>query len=349
MKLYGSKFMKSGVQKQIHQNVESRDGILIDVFTADRVARVKIQGSSQLIVAHYPENWEAAPIWLKPGNAVRISHPGGIRGRIELVGHGAFIPTAVVGDSNTVTNPSPDAIISGLTLVPGSGMSVQVLHGSARFSGTTTATTTLLMGGNGYLGGEGYLDGITANIAINAAPSAGTYRYDLIVIGSNMTFDYVAGTAAASPVMPAVPSGHLLCGWILVSPGVTQISRLEINKTFTAVTASYMTVAVADNDLAWAELSTTVTVSIKDQFTQPISGNWTVTLAFSEGNGLLSFGGGTPASTATGQTTGSTIAFTYTRNQDSGDLSPLLVANLVGTYVVGYCAFTLRDIDGLPM
>jgi hypothetical protein len=118
MKLYNIRFLKQKTNGMIQQRVESRDAILWDVQTDVRRARVKIQGSSTLVVAYYPENWEATPVWMKPGNAVRISHTGGVRGRIELVGHGTLIPTPIEGDTGTITTTLPDAILSGLQITP---------------------------------------------------------------------------------------------------------------------------------------------------------------------------------------------------------------------------------------
>ena len=116
MRTYGKRFLKKSIATQVESKVESRDAIVWDINTALRYAEVKIQGSGNLIRAFYPENWEQTPFWLKIGNAVRITHTGGNRSRIELVGHGQYVPTPLSGAASPVVN-LPDAIISGLKLL----------------------------------------------------------------------------------------------------------------------------------------------------------------------------------------------------------------------------------------
>jgi len=323
MKLYNGKLIRKGMQKAIKGAVESRDAILWSIDTVAKKAIVKIQGSDQYITAYYPENWQSGPAWLKPGNSVRISHTGGVRGRVELVGNGALVPTPVSGNRAPDPTVPIDAIVSGLTVVPAGGMNVDIAAGSVRFSGEISAVST-------------------ATKTIDTAPTSGQFRYDKIVVGPDLTIDYVKGTAAASPSMPATPSGHLLCAWVLIPPDKTTILASYINNTFVARHASSLTMAIADGDLAWDELSTTVTITIKDQYNDAFSTSGTMSLVFVIGNGTISDSGAKAFS-------GSSVTFTYTRNQeDPGDISPTLRASLNGIGLIATGSIILRDAsDGI--
>ena len=346
MKLYGGKFLRLGTQRQIQQRVETRDAILWDVSTGTRTARVKIQGSATLVVAHYPENWETTPVWLKPGNSVRIVHVGGIRGRIELAGHGATIPTAVSGDSAPPASTGADAVLSGLNLSRYTGLTVAVGLGSVRFSGTTSTVSVKTLGGTTTLGGVATLGSVAGLITFNAAPAAGTYRYDLVVIGSDLVFDKVTGTASATPVMPDVPTGHLLCGWVLLAPGCTEITSAEIGGTFTPAVAKQLTLSLSDSDLAWGETTSTITATVKDQFGNAISGSWQIVLSIDSGNGTVSYGSSSSSTSVTANFSGSSAVFTYTRGgADPGDSSPSLTATLTGITVAA-AYIILRNSGG---
>ena len=72
---------------------ESRDAVVWDFDDANKIVRCKIQGSNEYILCHYPRNWQTLPSWCRRGNAVRIAHKGGIRGYMEVIGHGRAIPT----------------------------------------------------------------------------------------------------------------------------------------------------------------------------------------------------------------------------------------------------------------
>lgn len=347
MKLYGGKLIRKGVEKRVSGAVESRDAILWDVDSIARRARVKIQGSAEFVIAYYPENWQSAPAWLKPGNAVRISHTGGVRGRIELVGNGTLIPTPVSGAAAPTPATAVDTILSGLTLQACGGMYIAVKIGTVRFSGTTYASGYFTTDSNLYADSEIYADTIAAVKAVNAAPAAGTYRYDLIVIGSDLVVDYVAGTASTSPAIPATPSGHLLLGWLLVTPGTTSIAASDINAGYVAARETSLTMTIADSDLAWAELSTTVTVAISDQYGNAIGTASMMSLEIINGNGTVSVGGSSSTSKVMSYVSGSSIAFTYTRDQlDPGDKSPMLKATLDGKGIATIGAITLRNSSG---
>jgi hypothetical protein len=118
MRLYGKRFLGNAVDASIQQASETRDAVLMNVLPSQRLAQVQIQGSTELVTAFYPNNWQSTPAWLKPGNSVRITHKGGIRGNIELTGDGQVVPT-VSGNTVAPTIPaSPDAVLEGLQIMP---------------------------------------------------------------------------------------------------------------------------------------------------------------------------------------------------------------------------------------
>jgi hypothetical protein len=205
-------------------------------------------------------------------------------------------------------------------------LAVAVKSGTFRIGGTTYT-----------LAGTLTIPGITGSIAqiiiCNAAPAAGSglYRYDIITIGTDKALHYTAGTAAATPAMPATPSGHLRCGWVLLYPGLTEIQQSDVHKTYTAPIPIRITAVASDDELAWAETTSTITVTVYDQYSQPLPGIWTIDAEITSGNGTL-----TPPSASTA---GADHAhFTYTRDgNDPGDVSPWL------TFTFPYGGLTLTS------
>ncbi len=332
------------MNQAIEAKTETRDGILWDVITADHLCRVKIQGSNEYIYAHYPENWEKVPLWLKPGNAVKIMHTGGIRGRIEIVGHGQMIPTPVSGSKFPTIATGEDCIITGCSLTQAltPRMVVLVKTGTYRIGGVTYTLGPITMGyGTNYLASDGGVIGTIAGaVAITAAPSAGNYRYDLISIGAHDgLIDLQTGTPAASPIKPTLLAGHVELGYIFIPCGATQIKN-NINigpgAELEVPTASLITMTVVDDDLAWAELTTDITVMVYDQYGNLIVGaglGWYLTLEIISGNGAVSSLEEGSSTTKIGGHTGATSSytFTYTRDQiDPGDLSPTIQAKCDG-------------------
>jgi len=338
-----NRFLRQKMQKETDYRKETRDAILWDILD-DKRCRVKILGSNTLLVANYPGNLESRPIWLKPGNAVRIQHTSGNRHKIEVVGNGLAVPTPVDGSSAPIPDTPANVVISGLTLSPAGGMFVAARVGMVRFSDTLFSTGYFASDSNLYADSDLYADTVAAVKAINSAPSAGTYRYDIIVIGPDLVVDYVAGTASASPAMPATPTGHLLCGYILVSPGTTNIKASDIGRNFSAVTAATLTTTVADNDLAWGELSTTIAVVVKDQYGNSFNSPNLMSIEIISGNGTLSIGSQSSTTKVSSYLSSGSVTFTYTRGgADPGDISPTFRVVLEGTGLVGFSNILLRN------
>lgn len=151
------------------------------------------------------------PLWLQNGS------------------YGAVLDRSLIDSimSPGIRVPSPGST-NPLQVTPraaGANMSVDVAVGDCVIAGTNTA-------------GQGsYLCRATAinNVPINGAPAAGTSRidrivarvYDTAVIGGSVNgwaIEVVAGTAAASPAVPALPASSLSLARVLVASGTASIT-----------------------------------------------------------------------------------------------------------------------------
>jgi hypothetical protein len=272
VRLYGKRFLKSKVRREMSSRVETRDGIVWDVLPDQRVCRVKIQGSGEFIVAWYPLNMDKNPSWMKAGNAVRIAHVGGAGGRIEVVGHGLRLPSAMPGGDRPPEIAGPDGVVSGAYVhapdVP--SMTVAIEPGTYRINGITyelagegmvmSATSQEVMGSGSVMGG------VAATVTLNAAPSVNTFRYDLIVVGADGVVDYIPGTPWAypgwsgwdkvsTPVKPTVPAGHVILGdYILVYGGMTEVTDADIGREWTRPRTASVKVTADDASLLYGDL-----------------------------------------------------------------------------------------------
>ncbi len=370
MRAYKKRILKDAFERQISRRVETRDAILWDILPEQHVCRIKIQGSDELITARYNQNWENTPSWMKPGNAVRVVHRGGIRGHIEITGHGQNIPTAIAGGTMTPPGTTPvDAILTGMQALADSpaSMLVYITAGTYRISGTTytlaagdlfvmAADSELLMSATSpYVMGEGY----AGSVEIDAAPAAGQFRIDLIVIGIDGVIDYVKGTAATEPTQPDTPSGHLLIATVLVAGGATSITQNYINRAYVDPVASYLVMEIDDDELEWDETeppvqaTTNIYVRVKDQYGNPYSYGYGtglhMTLTIIYGNGeVWSSEDGWSESSVGKNFTGSYALFQYRRGNTEGDISPFLMAEMpIGKMSLAISGhIDLLDIDG---
>ena len=334
MRLYGKKFIKNSIAKATEARVETRDAIIWDIFPASHLARVKIQGSNTLIKAYYPLNWETTPVWLKPGNAVRIAHTGGVRNRIELVGHGTFVPTPVSGGSAPSPPTADDAILTGCR--------VQSLQENMT---VTVGTGTFRIGGGNY--------SLTSSVdkTLDAAPGGGNYRYDLLVIGADKVVDYIKGAASPNPIVPSVPASHLECGRVLVYPGDTEILQTWVDRSWEPASIQGIYITPADSELSWSELTTDLQVGALDQYSNGIAPltTYDFDIEFQSGNGDV--GGVVPPNVYTKNTNQDHFHVTYTRDQLPTDASPFFKVTLTtgGKTFEAHCLITLLDVAGQPM
>ena len=338
MSIYGRKFLSRSIEKRIVNHAETMDAILWDIDTATKLCRVKIQGSTDLVTAHYPENWQQTPDWLKPGNSVRIIFRGGSKGLIEITGHGQTVPTLSTGP----TPPTPDdVVVSGGVVVPqpSPDMSVHINAGVYRINGVSFTLTE-------------------QDVNVDPAPSSGNYRYDIFVVGIDGTVDYVKGTASPSPTMPMTPANHVLVGYVLLASGVTAITQSQINAQHSTATIVSVTMTIADDELEYGKPSTDVIITAIDQYGNPIAKTgegWYATLAITSGNGLVSSAeepGGSTVSVHQHSAGATHSHFTYTRDGTTNEVSPAMLLGTITEEGVPYSiqgVVYLYDSDGNPV
>lgn len=355
MRLYGGRLINKQVRRQISGSREMRDAVVMDVDSTNRYCRVKIQGSDTYIKAYYPENWESTPAYLKPGNAVRITTPGGNKARIEVAGNGILLPTAVVGGN--VTPPAQtaaDAILTGCTLIASNpaSMSLTVLAGTYRIDEVTYALSGLQMDRTDVEMDriDLELDSVGDSVTFDAA-SASYYRYDLIVAGTDGRADVVKGTNFTSGgTLPDTPADHILLGYVFIPPNCTGITSGHIGKDYSAPVPSELSVVIADDELSWGELTTTISLSMKDQYGNcyPNTNGWHYSFTWGNGNGSLSYTGDQFDNTQAFSLYHNGIAatVTYTRTNDGYDVSPYWTITESNTGLQNTAAITLLDGSG---
>lgn len=362
MRLYGGRRIKVSMQRMINGHTEMRDAVVFDVDTTNRYARVKIQGSDTYIKAWYPENWEKTPVYLKPGNAVRISHPGANKGRIEIIGHGFLLPTAAPGGTAAPTLATPgDTVLTGCTLSPSSpaGMSGVVAPGTYRIDGTVYSIATMVMDdATLVMDRSDLIMGMVGGNVTFAAAHATYFRYDAVVAGVDGLPHVVQGdnfsATGTVPSPPPAPADHVRLAWVLIYPGMTAVTAADINRLFTTPAAVELRATIVDADLDWSDTSTAIAVSIRDQYGRVLTraaGDYAFIITFTHGNGVLTCGSasGDETSPIAFSSYGSNMA-TYTRDGvDPGDQSPVLLfeESVSGLSTAG--SITLRDAAGAIM
>lgn len=339
-----NRIIRQRAQKEAAYRKETRDAILWDILD-DKRCRVKVLGSNTLLVANYPENLEHKPVWLKPGNAVKILHTAGNRHMLEVIGSGQAIPTPTSGSMLPVPAVNPDAVLTGCQLLPfeSDEMKVGISVGTFRIGGVLYSLETMTLADtNLNTFGSGLELETTAGVVAISAAHATLYRIDIVVMGIDKVLDVVAGTAASTPTQPSTPADHVLVGRILIPPAITAIKTEHINRDFVAPMASQLASSITDTDLAWAETYTDITISVKDQYGRNLTGtNWGITAAVTSGTGTVD------AATKYTGTSGNSVTFRYSRNYGVTEHSPFLTFGLTqNPSMVAVCVITLRDIDG---
>ena len=307
MRTYGKRLLRGAADKAVKQASESRDAVLWDILLNERVCRCKIQGSSEFVIARFPQNWASVPEWAKPGQAVRIAHRGGVRGYIEVVGFGRAIPTPVSG-SATPTPVSPnDVILAGCLLkaIPQTPrMSVYVTTGWARIDGEEMAVPAITMGaGSAFRMDMGIAMGEAAGVFNISAPNAGQFRNDLFSLSPSLVVTCTAGAAfTTTESKPALPGGHLAIGYLLVRGGQAVISAADIGQVWSMPVPASIDAVAVDNGADWS-----IVASVKDQYGYAIITplGWSLTAAIASGDGSIA-----PSSDNTGS--GSSFTFIYT-------------------------------------
>ena len=318
MKLFGGKFIKTGVARQIYGAKESRDAIVISINTSTRSTIVRIQGTDEDIYAPWPEGIFQAPPWLRVGSCVRVHHPKGNATKIQMEGPGSMIPTPVGAGSVLPTQPATaNVVIVGGAVTVDTGMDLDIASGAYRISNASYSLTA-------------------GSVTLSAAPSSPNFRIDMLSVGVDDVIDVTAGTPhATAPVAPTLAADHALIKYIMVPYGTTQLDQaLHVGKT-AAPALFALEFAMSDVEMLWADTTSTGTISLTDQYEKPIPGNYGFTVEVSRGNGSIEHDsdGSSTTSISWTETSVSSDTFVYTRagnDHDAGtpDSSPILKAYL---------------------
>lgn len=364
MKLYGKKFARQYVDHRTERKTETRDAVLWQIDEGNNRCTVKIQGSNELVVAHYPRNWKSQPYWLKVGNAVRILHRSGVRGYVEVTGEGRAIPIPVEGPVIPNEPTLPDMILSGMvmTATTPETMAIIISSGTYRIGGkvyTYTGGTTgeaMVMNDPAPMTmniGTHYMGTVLKSFDIDDAPSAGYYRYDLFCIGADGVVDYIKGTAVKNnPVAPTVPSNHLqISRYILVKGGVDKIYTQDIGAKWAMQVPTTISVTQQyPNGFPWSGSNDTpeetITATVLDQYGQPLTtsaGGFTIILQKKSGFGQLWSSNTGYADSQVQNICSESYAFKYQRNQAVNETTPVLLQATLSAYtgVIGFAIVNL--------
>jgi len=330
MTIYSLKkrFLRDRMRRELHNKVETRDAILWDVIPEQKLCRVKFQGSDNLVECKYPENIEQTPRWLKPGTSVKVNHRSGNKHSFEVISHGLFVPTPTINSETGLSNPAGPTIAPGVdTVLIGclvkalsdvQAMKVYVQTGTYRIGGIFYSLTPMLMTDDNIADmSMGVPFDITQGVyEINAA-HATLWRMDRLVTAADHVVDVLVGDNAVNePDPPDVPSNHVSLGTVLIPPGFTAIDDTLINRTYEDPAASLINVSIADSDLTWTEETTSITLTLLDQYGNPLLGTYvSVLCSITSGSGILSTSN-VAISTTTGQAT-----LTYTREDGYAESS----------------------------
>lgn len=366
MRLYDGRSVNRFLDRRFKSHAPGRDAIVWDYDNANMTVRCKIQGSDEYIVCHYPRNFRTKEEWCKRGNAVRIEHKGGIRGYLEVVGHGRAIPSPVAGPSLPTTETLYDGIISGGAVTPYDGLTIEVGATSYRIDGLIYALNQdgefLIMGDGslGVMGTPGALPmGASLNqyVTLDAAPAVGLFRYDLIVAGTDGNLDVVKGTAAATdPVMPSLPANHIQICHVFFIGGMTEITIDNIDTLWEARRLTSLAIVFSngtgtiqnDKEFVFHETNDTpyctVTVTFKDQYGWVLSGARSTVMSLVYGTGNISGvnSGGWGTSDVAKDSTLSYVVFYYQRDQLTTEITEMMLSfSIEGDIITGVAQLTL--------
>lgn len=261
MRMYGKRFIKQERDKSISYRRETKDGVIWTIDLTNKRVTVKVQGSNTEIAAYFPENTHSPPEWCKLGNPVKIMHTQGIRGRVEVIGHGLVVPYPVSGNIWPSDPVQENMVLTGLQVlampnIPGN--KIIVTTGTARIEGTlVTVDAMSLEDGDDYEMGEGgYIGEIAAVLSAGLAVSTGAYpdwgyrinsvqldQSGNITVTSGNQFEAYnngiilmdgggappAGSSLNNLPRPSVPWGSLELGTILRYENQTIIRDFDIN------------------------------------------------------------------------------------------------------------------------
>jgi hypothetical protein len=179
------------------------------------------------------------------------------------------------------------------------------------------------------INGEIYSFAITTVTIPGVCPNNYTYRYDLIVVGTDGVVQVVPGTPGATPSAPAVPSDHVEIGRILVTHVSSTIVNTNINAFWTSRVVQSLSMAFSRDHLHWEdETSVTITLTVLDQYGEAITpavagyAHYDFTLSWLTGNGTIDATAAPDPVTKSGGGA-SSATFAYTRDNSASDGSPI--------------------------
>lgn len=302
MRMYGRKFARRSIEKKTRFKSESRDAVLWAIDWQNRICNVKIQGSNELVTAHFPQNEARLMSFMREGNAVRVVHRGGVRGYLEVVGHGMAVPTPVSGDFHPGLSDLPDGVTEGCQIIPTDppSMSITILDGYYRINGVLytlsggafgepeTAEDSTILANEIYppmYTDEPYDYPVTAedstiltdeifppmflgepidDYQLDPAPSGNKFRYDCFYVGEDGIITYLKGSeASTSPTKPSLPSDTVLIGeCILLWTDVTEITGQNIGMLWEEPCASGVEITAID-EFEWDAGDSTPETNVK--------------------------------------------------------------------------------------
>jgi hypothetical protein len=359
MRSYGKKRIKGLVDGRVSKRREMQDAILWSVDGS--VCRVRVQGSSNNVVAHYPKNQKSAPLWLRPGNAVRVVFKEGIRGYVEIVGEGRAIPSAQSGGSFPDIGSVSDGILSGLVVTSTDPVSnnVEVSAGSYRIDGVIYYMTEV---SGGYIvmydpppmvmGNLPFVLNGQVSYELSAAPADGWFRYDIIVAGTDGDLGLIEGNEVTSdPVMPTVPEDHVLVEFVLRVGGDTNVPMKRVGALYETPYPVTLSMPVGLFVLSGSSF-VGVPISVIDQYGHAVSssGGWVLTLTkiFGTGDIWSAQSGWDSDEVVQNLVSQSAYGFIYRRDPSVEEHSPFLQAVMIGDKnpLYGFAGISLRNLLG---
>lgn len=327
---YKKKLIRDKMRKEVQKRVETMEGILWEIYPTSKTCRVRIQNTQKLLIARYPENLNLRPDFLKPGNAVKLLHTSGNVNKLEVIGHGQLIPTETSAALFPVVDSGPNVVLSGMQIrtneVP--KMEVWIETGTYRINNVVYTLDPMTMSESNQVTMDSAvpMDGYAGSITIAVAHST-LFRIDLITVGTDGVITKTQGTASATPVMPTAPLNHVIIGWVLIPPGTTAITDDLINMNYIDPFVSQISIVESKNPLTISDTQCNITVTVRDQYNNPITGiNWGLEATFDSGNGLIDDKISNIRNTGRN---GSTVTFVYKRHPTEINVSPIIRVTLL--------------------
>lgn len=211
---------------------------------------------------------------------------------------------------------------------------VAVRAGTYRISGIVYTLTNLFS-----IAGIGE---VAAMVDCGSAPATiGYWRYDLLSVNATKEITVTKGDSGSIPEMPAIPPYQVKLDHVLRYYGQGSIIQSDIGKVYVTPSVASLESSVSDDDLAWAELTSTITISAYDQYGQLYRSGVIIHAEITNGNGSLNVYSRTTNSSGV-------ATFIYTRLGTAGDSSPLIKFT-TDSGAMTYVMITLRDASGYRM